>query len=893
MSGSICFHELSDRVRIAALIYLQEACSSEAAPPRLPPGNLPSLLIVASLFQLRSSLRMDHLPLPADPILPLSEVPYLCDEHYDVTIPFLEYPRRKGRPCMTPSVGEAPYSLHEKLFPMPTRDLESFFQTWLFFGLLAELLAGLFSHDSFVSKSERDGSPIISTKQLQSLTEQRFESVRTLDKPAQKKIYVHAVRCIDLTTRILPVAASDFDCAVRNSIASVTELLGSAVDKAHKGTFSDAVSCKRPFTHNFYSEEMKVAMVAANWCPNDITRLTDKFTSTQLLYFLSKMKKPPSVASHRDCTTKCCLAHPVSLSQHRTRHCEACSNENTCADISIDHRPVVNILRSGALPLLRITSQKNEPNRVTLELCSSGTDTAHYVAISHVWADGLGNSEANSLPQCQLARLGRMLDPFAEAGKRPLVWLDTLCCPVEPEGKALGLLQMKRTYAEANKTLILDSTLYNYNSQNLNAAELHARYLTSGWMRRLWTLQERTLSSDPWIQFIDGPLSLIPMFSRLKKIHDENLNYRRLVQDMWIDSQPLSLYNYYSPNGVPDLRLLDRALSHRNTTVASDEAPCIATLMNLDVSKILSLSGEDRMCKVWDLLAAANGSLLPCNMIFLDGPKLSRRGYRWAPSTLLPPGERFRPVQSRLLRWRGPQGKPTSEGLMANYPNYRIRPCSGPSPSPIWETFLRMGQVRFVFKDQTRGIWCQIMYPQKSLQAESSQSPSETMQIPFADLVTKGNLAVILAEEFPDKPYANFEEAYREGILVTVMEEKEDVLHANLGDSVVFTPLSPPEVIAYEAAERLMQELRSWELEDSEGLGIAEQVSEERISKMKAKCKDMTRKLLAEDPKLEDAVVEILGEGGKGLYLWVYVASWFRHVGEGWRVEKGKMWCID
>ncbi|KAL9071181.1 MAG: hypothetical protein Q9161_004358 [Pseudevernia consocians] len=830
---------------------------------------------------------MDHLPIPADPILPLPEVPYLCNEPYDVNIPFLEYPRRKGRPWMTPKVGEAPYTNHEKLFPTPSRDLESFFQTWLFFGLLAELLAELFNHDRFMSKSERDGSPVISTKQLQPLTEQRFESLKALNKPMQKGIYLHAVQCIDLTTRILPVAAPDFKSAVKTSIASVVELLGDAIDKAIKGTFSDAVRCERLFTRNFYSEEMKFAMVAANWCPNDITRLTDKFTSTQLLYFFSKMKKPPSIASHRDCTTKFCLVHPISLSQHRTHHRETCNNESTCRDISIDHRPVLDILRSGALPLLRISNKENEPSKVTIELCNSRTNTAHYVAISHVWADGLSNSEANSLPHCQLARLGRMLDPFAEAGKRPLVWLDTLCCPVNPEGKALALLQMKRTYAEAKKTLILDSTLYNYNSQNLSATELHARYLTSGWMRRLWTLQESALSSDPWVQFKDGPLSLIPMFSRLKKVHDENLNYRRLVQDMWIDSQSLTLYTYSSPNGVPDLRLLDRGLSHRNTTVASDEALCIATLMNLDVSEILPLLGEDRMCKVWDLLAVANSGSLPRKMIFLDGAKLSRHGYRWAPSTLLPPGERFHPVQSRVLRWCGPQGKPTSKGLMAEYPSYRFHPYSGPFPSPIWEVLHKMRQVRFVFKDQSRDIWCQIMY------LDSSQSSSEDIQTPLVDLVAKGDLAVILAEEPPENPSAFLEEAYREGILVTVTEEKEDVLHASLGNSVILTPLSPQEVIVYEAAERLMQELRTWELKESEGLEVAEQVSEERITKLRANCKEMTRKLLAEEPGLGDAVVEILGEGGEGLDLWVYVAGWFNHVGKGWRVEGAKMWCID
>ena len=453
---------------------------------------------------------MDHLPLPSDPILPLIKVPYLCKEPYDISVPFLEYPRRNGKPWLTPKVGEAPSAIHEKLFPTPTRDLESFFQTWLVFGLLAEILAELFNQGNFVSRSERDSSLIVSTKQLQSLTERRFEWVRTLDRPWQKQIYLHAVRCIDLTVMSLLAAAPDFNSVVKNSIASIAEFLGNAIDKAHKGTFSDAVSCTRPFVRDFYTEEMKAVMVAAGWCPNDIKRMTDKFLTTQLLYFFSKMKKLPGIANHRDCTESVCRTHSVSLSQHRTRHCETCANENKCEYVSIDYRPVVDILRSGALPLLRITPKQNNPSKVAVHLSSSGTDATSYVAISHVWADGLGSSSANSLPQCQLARLGRMLDPFAEADARPLVWLDTLCCPVNPEAKRLALLQMRRTYAEANKTLILDSSLYNFDSQNLSVAEIHARFLTSGWMRRLWTLQEGALASDLWVQFKDGPLRLKP-----------------------------------------------------------------------------------------------------------------------------------------------------------------------------------------------------------------------------------------------------------------------------------------------------------------------------------------------------------------------------------------------
>ena len=584
---------------------------------------------------------------------------------------------------MTPTVGEAPYATHGMLFPTPTRDLEIFFQTWLFFGLLAELLSGLFNHETFVSKSQRDGSLVISTKQLQSLTEQRFQLVRALDKTTQKEIYLHAVQCIDLALRTLNGAEPKFNPNVKNSIASVAELVGSAVETAHLDIFPGSMRCRRPQINTFYTEEMKAAMVSANWCPNDITRLNDKFATTQLLYFFSKMKKPTGVADHQRCTTKFCLAHSMSLTQHLTRHCWTCTNENECEDVSIDHQPVVDILRSGSLPLLRITTKKNGPSKATVELISSGTEMTQYVAISHVWADGLGNAEANSLPNCQLIRLGEMLDPFAEAGRRPLIWLDTLCCPVDSEGKNLALLQMKRTYAKAHKTLILDSALYSYDSQDLSAAELQARILTCGWMRRLWTLQEMALASDPWVQFQDGPLSLRKIVDQLRKLHDENLNHRHLVQDVWLGSKPLTLSRYHSPRGAPELDLLDRALSHRNTTVALDEALCIATLMNLDVSKILPLSSEEeRMCKVWDLLASANNGSLPRNMVFLDGVKLDRRGYRWAPSTLLPAGERYLNPQIRTLRWRGPQG---TEQICVTYHIFTLIFGVAPLfPTKIW-----------------------------------------------------------------------------------------------------------------------------------------------------------------------------------------------------------------
>lgn len=55
----------------------------------------------------------------------------------------------------------------------------------------------------------------------------------------------------------------------------------------------------------------------------------------------------------------------------------------------------------GKLPLLEINGS-GELFTVHIVEKDSGTT---YTAISHVWADGLGNPAENSLPQCQLERI--------------------------------------------------------------------------------------------------------------------------------------------------------------------------------------------------------------------------------------------------------------------------------------------------------------------------------------------------------------------------------------------------------------------------------------------------------------------------------------------------------
>jgi hypothetical protein len=104
----------------------------------------------------------------------------------------------------------------------------------------------------------------------------------------------------------------------------------------------------------------------------------------------------------------------------------------------------------------------------------------------------LGNQKANALNSCELVRLRTLVhhlgrqdtsadDPTSESSdfETPLIWIDTLCCPVgPPKFKNLALEKIRHV-------LVLDASLEYYNAEELGPVEKLARIFTSGWLRRL------------------------------------------------------------------------------------------------------------------------------------------------------------------------------------------------------------------------------------------------------------------------------------------------------------------------------------------------------------------------------------------------------------------------
>src|SRR2546429_3762467 len=91
-----------------------------------------------------------------------------------------------------------------------------------------------------------------------------------------------------------------------------------------------------------------------------------------------------------------------------------------------------------------------------------------YVAISHVWSDGLSNPHGNSMPICQLSSLHRKVQALyrtaSDRQESPIpFWIDTMCCPTDPpEARRLAIIAMRRTYADADKVLVLDSYVQSF-----------------------------------------------------------------------------------------------------------------------------------------------------------------------------------------------------------------------------------------------------------------------------------------------------------------------------------------------------------------------------------------------------------------------------------------------
>lgn len=186
---------------------------------------------------------------------------------------------------------------------------------------------------------------------------------------------------------------------------------------------------------------------------------------------------------HSRCTATTCNLYQINKHTYKEQHQEEGCD---CEQLLVKEEDLTGALfREDSFPYLRL---KGDLHNLTYEIVELGT--APYIAISHVWADGLGNPHANSLHKCKLHHLRELvnvIEPMSThaEGEGPLIWLDTLCCPAKNgPGKQMAIEKIRLVYQRAKHVLVLDAGLMAYDGRGQDATEVLVRIFTSSWMRR-------------------------------------------------------------------------------------------------------------------------------------------------------------------------------------------------------------------------------------------------------------------------------------------------------------------------------------------------------------------------------------------------------------------------
>ncbi|EMD36270.1 hypothetical protein CERSUDRAFT_95612 [Gelatoporia subvermispora B] len=534
----------------------------------------------------------------------------------------------------------------------------AFFQAWLFFGTLAEVcsLCGLDSYPG-----EFDSESTFDMGNLNGLPMKLFASAQRswrAGKQLQEQLYA-----IIRQVQLMITRASDWEdeheytlpqCEVLWSIHILLRLLSLAflchspqpyIDSNYnmKISVADMTVDWRPEGQIRFTDFVLSRLLSKGWCRSEVRHLLQGFNVS---ISASYLERPHAFRNHEACTETTCMAYQIDEKDYRTLHIrEDCA----CAPIGVDPKDLRNVLAFKSIPKITISED--------LQLHVVGDEDYPYIAISHVWADGLGNPYQNSLPTCQNRRL------------RAALWIDTLCIPVAPEFKEyrkLAIRLLSRTYSEAIAVLVLDRELCRFQSRPVPHLEIGIRMMCSGWMKRLWTLQEASIAvsghgpSNPgnlYIQMADGPVywnrQLRSFQYKVVRVPKQRLKPSSLtitVQEVkadllyelhtqvLIDDRLPPMYDIQRPRFETQFQRIMSAVQNRSTSKAEDEPICMASLLGLDLSQVLSVdTAEERMAIFYRLLHE-----IPTVVIFAHfgtpNPatlNLQLKPFRWAPKSLL------------------------------------------------------------------------------------------------------------------------------------------------------------------------------------------------------------------------------------------------------------------
>jgi hypothetical protein len=401
---------------------------------------------------------MDHILLPSS-WARLPSIPLLCAErleHLDGPGEFSEYP--ESRDVDIRLLGGGNYGEPDR----ETKLTAAFLQEWLFFYFLKRTIGVDIDIDwsDFCTDTE-SGSRFITTHSLPRKYLPLWRNMLQRGGGSDIDVRECLERASSCTTLLLDEAGKP---KTSLGLTDDAQYIILSIMVLHSTIYSEFVTFVSQDKFHIYRMYLcgvktvipfvlKQRLLDCGFCNYDIANLEATEDILTILY-LSCMHRAQKVLErdHSTCRSDFCNILQIDGSSYSTKHrAESCR----CSALPADTR---GLLLEGGMPVIQIPDVFDSQNATEPYLHvinGTGDKSTPYVAISHVWADGLGNPYGNSLPRCQLKRLRDILKKFHQIVNNPFNnthpmiiidgesseeirdncpagWIDTLCVPRPP-----------------------------------------------------------------------------------------------------------------------------------------------------------------------------------------------------------------------------------------------------------------------------------------------------------------------------------------------------------------------------------------------------------------------------------------------------------------------------
>ena len=162
------------------------------------------------------------------------------------------------------------------------------------------------------------------------------------------------------------------------------------------------------------SRRFQGKMLANGWCAHQVKHLSKIHTNESFSALSTLQRSAQRLVDHNPCLNHtACVAFNADMATYSTKHVDpGC----TCRMVPTPYQRLISTIRRGDIPLLSIEGNPDSDSTYELKVHARSRNSK-YIAISHVWFDGLGNPNENSLPLCQLKRLEANLLSLGEVLK--------------------------------------------------------------------------------------------------------------------------------------------------------------------------------------------------------------------------------------------------------------------------------------------------------------------------------------------------------------------------------------------------------------------------------------------------------------------------------------------